>query len=167
MGVRLTRELRARLEAEARAEGRSLTQEIELRLRESFELEKHINDIFGGKHTQQFLQVMAQLIRLIEISAGGTQREPDGRVRIRWLDDPFTYDLVQSMFETVLRHLRPRGRRTVPKALRWHPSLKADVANLGRDSALRALADLRNLRDKPPDPPEMPHSPLYRRAASL
>jgi hypothetical protein len=167
VGVRLTRELRSRLEDEAAVDGRSLTQEIELRLRESFVLQKKVNDAFGGKHTRQFLEVMADLIRSIEISAGGTETDEAGDVRIRWLDDPFTYDLVRSMFETVLQNLRPRGRRAVQKALRWHPSLRADVANLGRDSALRALVYLRALKDNPQDSPDMPHPPGYRRAASL
>jgi hypothetical protein len=143
VGVRLTKELRDRLE-DARRQGdaeRSLTAEIELRLRESFEREKEIERRFGGPATARLLEIVADRIKSIEISTGGTG-EPGGTPKLRWFEDRFTYDQVRSMIDVVLDHFRPPGRRTIPKAMRWHPSLKKDVENLGRHSALLALACL-------------------------
>jgi hypothetical protein len=140
LSVRISPKLRDKLETERRQlEGEpSLSRLIEDRLRESFELGKSIDELFGGKKTRQILQIVAERIAGIEIST-----------QLGWLDDRYTFDQVKSMIDVVLEHLRPAGRRTIPKPMRWHASLRKDVENLGRHSALLALACIESARDYP------------------
>jgi hypothetical protein len=142
VGIRLTKELRDQLE-DARRQGnveRSLTQEIVLRLRESFEREKEIERRFGGWGTARLLEILAERIRSIEISTGGIDQPGKPPVpKLRWFDNRFTYDQVRSMIDKVVDHFKPSGRRTIPKLMR-EPSLKKDAENLGRYNALLALS---------------------------
>jgi hypothetical protein len=153
VGIRLTKALRDKLETERRQlEGEpSLSRLIEDRLRESFELGKSIDELFGGKKTRQILQIVAERIAGIEIST-----------QLGWLDDRYTFDQVKSMIGIVLEHLRPAGRRAIPKPMRWHASLRKDVENLGRHSALLALACIESARDHPRES-DVPFQ--YRKAA--
>ena len=139
VGIRLTRDLRDQLEDARRPDGRSLTEEIELRLSESFQMEKNVNELFGGRETRLILQIFGERIAGIEIST-----------QSGWLNDRYTFDQVKSMIEIVLARLRPGGRRTIPKSMRWHPTLKKDAENVGRQSALLALACLESPSKQPP-----------------
>ena len=57
VGIRTTKELKDSLQRAADLSGRSLAQEIEFRLEQSFEVEK----AFGGPETQKLLRVLAGL----------------------------------------------------------------------------------------------------------
>jgi hypothetical protein len=145
LSIRIAAALRDKLEAARReADGvRSLSREIEIRLNESFELDRNIEKRFGGPGTARILEIVGERIRTIEDAAGGAEAEtPMGPSALRWFTDRFTHDQVMVMINTIFEHFRPPGRRIVPKALRWHPSLKRDVENLGRHVALLALAAL-------------------------
>jgi hypothetical protein len=161
LSIRISAKLRDRLEeARVRPDGEvSLSEEVELRLSESFERDKNIEKRFGGPATAGLLEIVADRIRSIEISTGGID-EPEGTSKLRWFDDRFTYDQVRSMIDVVLDHFKPAGRRTIPKAMRWHPSLKREVENLGRHSALLALASFEAAPSK-----ESEVQAMYRKAA--
>jgi hypothetical protein len=138
LSVRISSKLRDLLEeARRRSDGEvSLSDEVELRLRESFERDSEIEKRFGGRPTARLLEVLAEHVRSIETSTGGADGE------LRWFNDRFTYDQVRSMIEVVLDHFKPDGRRMIPKAMRAHPSLKNEVENLGKHNALLALASM-------------------------
>ena len=53
------------------------------------------------------------------------------------------------MIDVIFNHFKPNGRRTIPKPMQWHPSLKKEIENLGRHTALLALACLESVRDFP------------------
>lgn len=77
LSVRLTPEGRARLEKAASASGRSLAQEVEMRLEKSFGEDVFIDQLFGGsRHSRNFVEASATAIRRIELA-----REK------RWVDD--------------------------------------------------------------------------------
>jgi hypothetical protein len=138
LNLRVSSKLRDLLEeARRRSDGEvSLSEEVELRLRESFERDSEIEKRFGGPTTARLLEVLADRVRSIEASTGGADGE------LRWFEDRFTYDQVRSMIEVVLDHFKPDGRRTIPKAMLAHPSLKNEVENLGKHNALLALVSL-------------------------
>lgn len=139
LSVRISTALRNRLEHARLEDGeRSLSEEVELRLRESFETNKQIEERFGGKGTSRILQIVADRIGSIETST-----------ELRWFDDRYTYDQVKAMVDVIFAHFKPAGRRTIPKPMQWHLSLKKDVENLGRHVALLALATLESARDHP------------------
>jgi hypothetical protein len=108
IGLRITPDLRQRLEEERRkaVPKRTLSQEIEIRLLESFELEKKIEERFRGRRTYYILQMIADGIGLAECA---TERH--------WLDDAYTYDEIASFVCEALRLLRPKGKRAFPREL--------------------------------------------------
>ena len=150
LSVRISTALRNKLEDVQREadDERSLSEEVELRLRESFEMDREIEKRFGGPATARLLEMIAERVVSIETSTGGTE-EPGGPARLRWFNDRFTYDQVRSMIDVIFDHFKPGGRRTIPKTMRWHPSLRKDVENLGRHSALLALACLESAKNDP------------------
>jgi hypothetical protein len=136
VSIRMSTKLREALDTARRQpeDERSLSEEIELRLWASLTADKDIEMRFGGKATARLLQIIAERIMAIEIDAGGEHK---------WLDDRFVYEHVCTMIDVILDHLKPRGRRTMPKVLmRRHPTLLKEVENIGRHNALRALAML-------------------------
>lgn len=159
VGIRLTKQLRTLLEESQQQTGaKSLSQEIEVRLWQSFTADSNIEKRFGGFATARLLEIIANRIGAIEVTAGGEHR---------WLDDRFTYDQVRTMIGIVLDHLKPRGRRTMPKLWRQlHPSLRRDFENMGQRHALEILAMLA-IAMKEPMPDEMPPIAIYRAALPL
>jgi hypothetical protein len=149
LSVRISTALRNKLEEaqrEANEEAqrdvngeRSLSEEVEIRLRQSFETETEIEKRFGGVGTSRLLEIVADRIASIEMSSGG----------LHWFDDPYVYGQVRAMLEIVLDHFKPGGRRTIPKPMRLHPSLKGEAENLGRHNALLALACLESAKNDP------------------
>src|SRR4051794_37885308 len=58
IGFRTTREVREKLEKAARESGRSLSQEIEIRLAQSFESESLIDQIYGNPHSRAVMALV-------------------------------------------------------------------------------------------------------------
>ena len=140
LSIRMSAKLRGLLQAEAirhPEEERSLSQEIELRLWQSFTADENIEKRFGGLATARLLSQIANAIAWIEIRCGGENH---------WLDDRFVYDHVRTMINIMLDHVRPPGRRVVPKLLR---RLKAQDENIGRQEAVRALAMVKAATNEP------------------
>jgi hypothetical protein len=67
-------QMRERLEAAAAASGRSISEEIEFRLNQSFEDERLSDAFLGGNDTAKVLQLMANAMRL-ETAAGAPWSE--------------------------------------------------------------------------------------------
>jgi hypothetical protein len=155
LSIRISANLRDLLaEARKRPDGEvSLSEEVELRLLESFKKDEDIEKRFGGTGTARLLEILADRILSIEASTTGE----------RWFIDRFTFDQVRSMIDIVLDHFKPDGRRTLPKAMRGYPpSLKNEVENLGRHQAVLALALLQSAAAFPKER-EIPA--LYHKAA--
>jgi hypothetical protein len=131
ISFRVSQALRDRLEA-ARREGgteRSLSAEIEQRLRHSFEIDTEMQKQFGAPR-YQFLRVIAEDILSVESHAGA-----------KWFESRFAYDEVKAYIETFLGHLRrPSGRRVVPKGLRLYA--KFPTGFLGGGFAMSRLFEL-------------------------
>lgn len=93
IGVRTAPSLKADLERAAAENGRSVAQEAELRLVQSFEAERQA----GGRETARLLSMLANEIALIEM-----------RTRKAWHRDLTTWAAVAEMFSKgPLRRLRP------------------------------------------------------------
>lgn len=102
LSVRVAPELHQRL---ARvAGGRTISQEIERRLRQSFEADAEIKSRFGSMFLYQLFRLLAVNIDSIEAQTLGL-----------FPRDRFTYDTVRHCLDTWLDYMRPRGRARVPK----------------------------------------------------
>ena len=73
MGFRPTPEIRTKLEETSKANGRSMSQEVEARLERSFT----IDEGFGDADTFEFCRLLAQMANMMTATSGK-----------RWKDDP-------------------------------------------------------------------------------
>jgi hypothetical protein len=160
LSVRISSKLRDVLEA-ARHDPeheRSLSDEVALRLWESFTADERIEKRFAGTDTALLLQILAEQIRAIEVGLGGEHH---------WLDHPFVFDQVRKMIGVLLDRFTPSGQRSaLPEAVRVrHPSLRKHAKNIGLRAALDALG-LLEAATREGVPNELPPT-LYIRAAPL
>ena len=75
LNARVTRETRRRLEETAAGSGRSLSQEIEIRLEQSFSEEEARYKEFGGKPYYELARMLAWTTSLVETVTGKTWRQ--------------------------------------------------------------------------------------------
>src|SRR5262245_51272001 len=97
--TRIAPEIRQRLVQEAERNERSLSLEIENRLKNSLEFPKWVQKNFGENHN-------AALARLIARAADGVESVTGGRC---WLEDPFTAHALRACIDLLLRQLIPEG----------------------------------------------------------
>jgi hypothetical protein len=129
----MTPALRDQLEAARVSSGRTLSQEIEARLRLSFGEPQRVQDQFGGPTNYWLFRTMADRIRSIELALG---QQVDGEPRDghRWWQNRYTYDECLDFIGALLASFRPKGRRITPAHLKGYP--------LGKRTATIALANL-------------------------
>ncbi len=115
VGIRLTKATRDKLEKARRGpEGdKTLSQEIEQRLRRSFELDEELTKRFGSPGTYALFRMMANGIALVEANCvrGDETRERS------WLHNRFVFDQVKALINVMLNRFKPEGRRVRPKHL--------------------------------------------------
>jgi hypothetical protein len=133
VSIRLTPRLREQLEEERKkaAPERTLSQEIEIRVRESFELDHWVKQLFGGPRHYWLLRIIAEQMLVIEHQIGN-----------EFLSDRFTFDQVRNAVDVLFDYIKPRGRRLIPKHLREPPFDEEMRESLGARTMLLALVNL-------------------------
>jgi len=107
LSIRIPASLRARLEAACQQSEttHSLSTEIELRLRRSFEdPEQPVKDRFGGPTSYWLFLVIANQVRTLERFTEG-----------RWWRDPYTHWQMKVLINTMLDCFKPFGRARTPR----------------------------------------------------
>jgi TraY domain len=100
LSTRIRPDTRAKLTASKKRSGRSLSQEIEFRLRRTFQHDDRAADMFGSLRNFRLMQMVG--------IAMATAYNPD-QPGADWLDDPVTFDIaVQTMLDLLIG-LRPPG----------------------------------------------------------
>lgn len=127
LSVRVTPDLHERLRAASEEASRTISQEIELRLRESFNQDQR----FGGPFLYALFRVLAERISEIEHQTGA-----------KWHKDRFTYDQVKDCVDGVVEHFRPRGRAKVPARLVHENLTEKGARAMGSTFARDAVAVL-------------------------
>ena len=133
LSIRLTPELRARLDEERMSDdpARTLSKEIELRIEESFDFDKAVEQQLGGSDLYYcLLRLVAQQINIIEHQTGR-----------RFVENRFTFDQVKAAINTILDHFKPPGASSPPEFLTGLLDERA-ITLLGKRAALLALAQL-------------------------
>ncbi len=104
VSVRMTTELKGWLEAEARESDRSLTQEVESRLRESFARDDSMRREFAeDRETLGLLRLIGQAVNMVQAETGQT-----------WIKDRYTFDQVRRAVPAVLDSFKPSGEGRLP-----------------------------------------------------
>ncbi len=131
LSVRMTPWLKDRLETEARAHKRSLTQELESRLRTTFEEDDSIRREFAGdRETLGLLRLIGQTVDMVQAETGQT-----------WIADRYTFDQVRRAVPAVLDSFRPAGEGRIPDDL---PIMK-DIDSPETRAQIRAWMEERDV----------------------
>lgn len=101
LSTRITPELRARLEAEVKKSRKTLSREIEHRLRRSFIEDDKISEAFGSRQNYALMRMISMLIETIHFPAYSVKD---------WREDPDQYDQVIKKINGVFEALRPPGK---------------------------------------------------------
>lgn len=100
LSTRISPELRSRLEAEVERNGKTLSREIEHRLRRSFTEDDQISEAFGSRRNYALMRAISMVLEIWHNPAD---------VLANWRDDPVAYDQMCKKIEGVLKAMRPAG----------------------------------------------------------
>ena len=151
LGLRVTKEIKQKLDQASHASGRSQSQEAELRLEQSFNSASALFDALDlayGRHWTGLLLLMAQVAQLtgtraIAVSTSNFDGCED------WVSDPYAYDQAVHAMTFVLDAFRPRGKVVHPTETY---NLPDEVwVRLGEGFARQVFADIKHRSDKDAD----------------
>ena len=127
--TRITQELRERLEGAAEKTGRSLSQEIELRLEHSFALDSERYALFGGMVLYRVMALLATVINLVEEQTGK-----------KWTKDPRTYAEVKDAIQVFFERFRPEAARGL------HGVFATSIGRTAVDAVFGYIQETRTVR---------------------
>ena len=107
MGFRPTPEVREKLEAAAKENGRSLSREVESRLEQSFLNEEAKYETFGGKHTYGLMRLLGSAVSLVETT---------NRLSIWWILTPL---LITCSYNCIPETMIGPSTTGLPVARKW------------------------------------------------
>jgi hypothetical protein len=135
--VRTTKQLKERLEQARLESGRSLAQEIEHRLEQSFTKEDIAHTAFGGPEEYRIMQLLALAVQQVEAATGK-----------KWTEDFATFHSVDRALRTVLSAFAPDeppvwGQRSpLPGPRVTSGDMKAEWTWLGEHIGYRLIKSL-------------------------
>jgi hypothetical protein len=163
--TRITPKTREDLERAANQSGRSLSQEVEYRLRRSFVEDEHIADNFGDRQTYRVMRMMADAAHIAEEPF--LKMKDDKRfegAKWDWLNNPAAFLMARKAIISILDRFEPEGPPppaeveqagealgTALAGLLFLKILEADVTMPPdrRSRASVAKIDLQGLLDRP------------------
>jgi hypothetical protein len=104
--TRISPELRGALEKAAKLSGRSLSQEVEHRLRRSFAEDETIVDLFGSRQTYRVMRMMADAIQICQ-RPGEAVGHPD--MTFDWMANAAAFHMARQAIVSVLDMIAPDG----------------------------------------------------------
>jgi hypothetical protein len=126
LSTRIRPDTREHLEGAARVSGRSLSQEIEHRLRRSFVEDEQLAKVFGSRRNFALMRIIASIIETVE----GHRQD--------WFRSPERYELVERTVGEVLHSLRPISRNATTGTAR----LSGEKANRIRVELHHLIVDM-------------------------
>jgi hypothetical protein len=132
INIRVSLELLEKLKAAAaeHGDGRTLSDEAELRLRESFEIGDAVRERFGGAATASFLEVAALTITNLEAACFGR----------RWYENTFVHGKVKALLVDMIDRFKPVGSNRPPKEIAQRYG--SQTKNMAANAALQALGKI-------------------------
>jgi hypothetical protein len=147
LGLRVTADIKKKLDKAAERASRSQSQEAERRLERSFAEE----DRLGGPQLVELLEAMASAMKITGQTAALAESD-NVMNQGQWLRLPYAFDQAAQAAAAVLEQHRPPGERDVPQLIIDESSLSGDLKkrlevilpileNLGERVALLQLRD--------------------------
>jgi hypothetical protein len=113
LGLKVTAEIKQRIDEEARKSGRTQSQQAELMIERGFEQEQQIVDVFGSHEIYGLARTLGVIVDSTRRMAGfepGKANDPDA-----WIHHPYAYDQVVKAVTSLLETLRPPGKIEQPR----------------------------------------------------
>jgi predicted transcriptional regulator len=136
MSFRVTPEFKAKLDRAAKESGRSLAQEIELRLERSLEEERHLADALElgfGRHVAGLMLAIGHVMK---------EAAPEARSgELGWLADPELFQRVVESINLLLQAIDPAADPAVWASFRRFFSDELDDPLLSASVVVAAIAD--------------------------
>ena len=152
LGLRVTTEVRDRLNEACKASGRSLSQEAEFRLEQTFKAQNAVFDALDLAYGRPWAGLLLAIAEVSQIT--GTRAVSLSQWNFHgcedWVSDPYAYDQAASAIRFVLEAFRPSGAIVAPPNTL---KLPADAyARLGEGFAREMLSGLVDRKAGPPWP---------------
>jgi hypothetical protein len=146
--ARITEDLRVQLEQAAAANGRSLSQEAQVRLQKSFGLSAKREKAWGPQDVKALAYLVSRVVRSVHGAVGANPLLEAGD--LAWNRNPFTHAAVTAAVATLLAHYRPESPVEVPLQVKrrteWvAPEQAATVTtpqNVGQSCAMGLIDQL-------------------------
>lgn len=159
LGLKVTPDVKLRLEHSAGWSGRNQSQEAEYRLERSLDIVRLFPEVVTLKYGEQAAAILSALgeaiwyLRLNIPLALALAGKSSMRMQNEWLNDPVVYDAMCDAATMILGHFHPdpKKRRKISPV----PRETLDLENIARASAAESVENLSllgDLRDKFPKP---------------
>ena len=116
LGLRVTPELKAKLDSAAKDSGRSQSQEVELRLEQSLRSEGALYEALDLAYGRELTAVVLTLARALHFTGTRTafvSKFTEEGIE-KWMSNPYAFDQAISAANVVLEAFRPEGKVEVP-----------------------------------------------------
>ena len=142
VGLRVSEDMRRRLETAAKSNDRSINAEILERLGRSFDIE----DRLGGPRVVEMTETIATVMRSTGERAGFLET---GRLTNQgeWLSLPYSFDQAAKAANVILKHYKPKGKIVVPEPRVVHVVEGGDPEE-SKERVRRILEDLGPLAEQ-------------------
>jgi hypothetical protein len=152
LGLRVTKETKERLDAAAKASGRSLSQEAETRLEHTFDAGDALFDALDLAYGRRWTGLLLALSTVAQIT--GTRAVFLSQWKIdaceEWDRDPYSYDQVVRGVTFLLEAFRPEGKIETPVPMDRLGLPASAYHRLGEGFARDLLGGLANPENKGP-----------------
>ena len=164
LSTRIHASTRKALERAAAENKRTLSREIERRLRRSFDDDAKITELLGGRELFGLLQIIASSLTVVGDFAFSTRA---GRLGAsgEWLNDPYAFDQALQAVVAVLEAVRPPGDPSPPDigvVMKAHgkeapagkraQAFNKVLSSLGAQASIHFLQDAADAEAMPPSP---------------
>ncbi len=112
--TRIKPEIFTALKREADRSERSLSQEVEIRLRESLELPAKLQKDWGAEHVEALARLVSQIVRTVETAVGANSNF-DEAGNLVWNKSPYTHAAVTTAIGRAMAHFTPAGEIETPR----------------------------------------------------
>jgi TraY domain len=148
--ARITEDLRSQLEEAAARNGRSLSQEAQVRLKDSFGLSAKLQAAWGPPEVKALAYLVSRVVRSVQAGAGANPFFSAGE--LAWHHNPFTHAAVCAAIITLLDHFKPEGLIQTPPRVKESAERMPEQAqpeSMGRSIAMGLLLNLATAEPPP------------------
>jgi hypothetical protein len=124
LGIRASASLKGRLQEAAEVNGRSLSQEAEIRLEQSFKNADYLDQAMDLAYGPRFAELLSTLARAMRAagSAAALNGEYSWDAVDRWTEIPYAFNEAFVAAITILEGRRPKGSHEWPETLLGTPA---------------------------------------------